>query len=123
MQRHLSLSLLVLALAGSVAAGQRGGGGRGANAPQNQPKFQLLGPASGGRFAAIAGVIGDPKVWYLGAASGGVWKTSDSGSTWLPVFDEQPVQAIGSLATSQTDANIVWAGTGEAWAIRDADVV
>jgi len=124
MKRLSSLALIVLALVASAANAQRGAapGGRGANAPPPL-KFQFLGPASGGRFASIAGVVGDLKTWYLGAASGGIWKSSDSGSTFLPVFDKQSVQAIGALATSQSDPNTVWAGTGEAWAIRDADVM
>ncbi|HUQ81854.1 MAG TPA: hypothetical protein VM076_11970 [Gemmatimonadaceae bacterium] len=71
----------------------------------------------------MSGVVGDPRTWYLGAASGGIWKSTDSGSTYVPVFDNQPVQAIGALAVSRSNRNIVWAGTGEAWAIRDADVM
>jgi hypothetical protein len=67
-------------------------------------------------------VVGDPKTWYMGAASGGVWKSSDSGFTYVPVFDAQPVQAIGALAVSPSKPSVVWAGTGEAWTIRDADV-
>ena len=121
MPRLSVLALLGLSLIAERMDAQRGGG-RGAAAPAPL-KFQFLGPASGGRFASIAGVVGDTKVWYLGAASGGVWKSVDSGETFVPVFDKQPVQAIGSLATSPSDPNTVWAGTGEAWAIRDADVV
>ena len=101
----------------------RGGGGGPPRAPAEDPlRFQLLGPAGGGRFSAVAGVPGDPRVLYLGAASGGVWKSVDSGGTWLPVFDKQPVQAIGALAVAPTAPNMIWAGTGEAWAIRDADL-
>ena len=58
-----------------------------------------------------------------GAASGGVWKSTDSGKTFAPIFDAKPVQAIGALAVSRSDHNIVWAGTGEAWAIRDSDMM
>jgi len=125
MKRPSSIGLIVLSLFAAAANGQRGGapGGRGANPGPPPLKFQFLGPASGGRFAAIAGVAGDLKTWYLGAASGGIWKSTDSGSTFLPVFDRQSVQAIGALTTSQSDPNTVWAGTGEGWAIRDADVV
>jgi photosystem II stability/assembly factor-like uncharacterized protein len=90
---------------------------------QDPLRFQFLGPVAGGRISAVAGVVGDPKTWYMGAASGGVWKSSDSGSTYVPVFDAQPVQAIGSLAVSASNPSVVWAGTGEAWAIRDADVM
>jgi photosystem II stability/assembly factor-like uncharacterized protein len=121
MKRLLSL-LVLLGILSQPMHAQRGGG-RGAGTGPAPLRFQFLGPASGGRFASIAGVAGDPKIWYLGAASGGVWKSTDSGSTFLPVFDKQDVQAIGSLATSQSEPNTVWAGTGEGWAIRDADVV
>jgi photosystem II stability/assembly factor-like uncharacterized protein len=70
----------------------------------------------------VTGVPGDAKTWFMGAASGGIWKSVDSGATFKPVFDKEPVQAIGALAVSQSNHAIVWAGTGEAWAIRDADV-
>src|SRR5690348_16051943 len=86
-------------------------------------RFQMMGPAGGGRFSAVTGVPGDARVWYLGAASGGVWKSNDSGATFRPVFDSMPVQAIGALAVAPSSPNMVWAGTGEAWAIRDADVM
>ena len=83
----------------------------------------MMGPAEGGRISAITGVPGDARVWYLGAASGGVWKSVDSGATFRPVSDSMPVQAIGALAIAPSKPSIVWAGTGEAWAIRDADLM
>ncbi|HET7457147.1 MAG TPA: hypothetical protein VFJ74_05810, partial [Gemmatimonadaceae bacterium] len=86
-------------------------------------RFQMMGPASGGRVSAIVGVPGDARTWYIGNASGGVWKSNDSGVTFRPVFDKQPVQAIGALAVAPSRPTTVWAGTGEAWAIRDADVM
>ncbi len=114
---------LIIALP-SIVVAQRRGQSRG---PQvSQPAalhFDYLGPASAGRIAAVAGVPGRPSTFYLGAASGGVWKTVDGGETFEPVFDDQPVQAIGALAVAPSDPDIVWAGTGEAWAIRDADIM
>jgi hypothetical protein len=89
---------------------------------QDPLRFQFLGPVAGGRISAVSGVVGDPKTWYMGAASGGVWKSSDSGFTYVPVFDAQPVQAIGAIAVSPSAPSVVWVGTGEAWTIRDADV-
>src|SRR5436309_2500506 len=95
-----------------------------AQPPQNQPgfRFRFVGPAVGNRVSAIAGVPGDPTTYYAGAASGGVWKSIDGGENWTPIFDGQPVAAIGALAVSSSSHNVVWAGTGEAWAIRDSDL-
>src|SRR5579872_7103817 len=85
-------------------------------------RFRFVGPAVGNRVSAIVGVPGDPATYYAGAASGGIWKSDDGGENWAPVFDGQPVAAIGSLAVSTSSPNVVWAGTGEAWAIRDSDL-
>ena len=86
-------------------------------------RFRFVGPKVGNRIAAVAGVPGDPSVYYAGAASGGVWKSVDGGNRWAPVFDKQPVAAIGALAVAPSEPNTVWAGTGEAWMIRDSDVM
>jgi len=102
-----------------VSAQRRGGGGP----PADALSFRFLGPVVGNRVASIAGVPGDPSIYYAGAASGGVWKTTDGGIRWVPVADSMPVAAIGALAVAPSDPSIVWAGTGEAWAIRDSDVI
>lgn len=109
-----------------LAAGLAAQGPPVAEGPDSPPeplRFRYVGPPSAGRFSAIAGIPGNTQVYYAGAASGGVWKTTDGGQTFEPIFDDQPVQAIGALAVAQSNPNIVWAGTGEAWAIRDADVM
>jgi len=62
---------------------------------------------------AAASIPGDPNVYYAGAASGGIFKSTDAGVHWDPIFDGQPVSSIGSLAIAPTDPNVVWAGTGE----------
>jgi photosystem II stability/assembly factor-like uncharacterized protein len=77
-----------------------------------QLTFRHIGP-EGNRVTSVAGVAGDPSVYYAGAASGGIWKSTDGGIHWNPIFDGQPVSSIGSLAVSPSDANVVWAGTGE----------
>ena len=101
--------------------------GRG-NGPQKAqtPKplaFHFVGPPPGGRIASAVGVPGNPKVYYLGSASGGVWKSTDGGHTFKPIFDHEDAQAIGALAIAPSNPNIVWAGTGEAWVIREIDLV
>jgi photosystem II stability/assembly factor-like uncharacterized protein len=120
--RNVSCAFLTVLLVSGSAYAQRGGG-----APQPQPpqplRFRFMGPAPAGRIASVAGIAGDPNTFYAGAASGGVWKTTDGGKTFTPVFDDQPVQAIGALAVAPSDPKIVWAGTGEAWAIRPSDVM
>ena len=90
---------------------------------ESQFRFRFVGPKVGNRIAAVAGILGDPSTYYAGAASGGVWKSIDGGNRWTPVFDKQPAAAIGSLAVSPSDPSVVWAGTGEAWVIRDSDVM
>ncbi|HKT90398.1 MAG TPA: hypothetical protein VJQ59_18270 [Candidatus Sulfotelmatobacter sp.] len=89
---------------------------------ESQFRFRFVGPRVGNRISAIAGVPGDPSTYYAGAASGGIWKSTDGGNDWNPIFDKEPVAAIGALAVAPSDPSIVWAGTGEAWAIRDSDV-
>lgn len=75
-------------------------------------RFRHIGP-EGNRVTAVAGVPGDPHVYYAGAASGGLWKTTDGGIRWSPVFDGQPVSSVGAIAVAPSDPNVVWAGTGE----------
>ena len=77
-------------------------------------KARSIGPAGmSGRVAAIDVVLSDPNTIYVGAAIGGVWKSTDSGVTWKPVFDEMDSSAIGSIAIFQPNPDIVWAGAGE----------
>src|SRR5438552_2751276 len=74
--------------------------------------YRFIGPP-GNRVSAVVGVPGDSNIAYAGAASGGVWKTTDGGIHWKPVFDEQTAQSIGSIAIAPSDSNVVWVGTGE----------
>jgi photosystem II stability/assembly factor-like uncharacterized protein len=73
--------------------------------------------------ASVAGIPGDTSTYYAGAASGGVWKTTDGGNRWDPIFDKQPAAAIGAIAVAPSDPSVIYVGTGEAWAIRDSDVM
>ncbi len=73
-----------------------------------------IGPSGmSGRIVAIDAVHKNPAIVYVGAASGGIWKTENSGADWKPIFDDQPIQNIGSLAIQQSNPSIIWAGTGE----------
>ena len=78
----------------------------------SQLRFRYIGPV-GNRVIAASGIPGDPNIYYVGAASGGIFKTTDGGGRWEPIFDDQTVSSVGSLAIAPTDTNIVWAGTGE----------
>ena len=57
-------------------------------------QYRLLGPVNGGRASRVVGIPGDPSIYYLSTAAGGVWKTSNGGMTWESVFDDQPVSSI-----------------------------
>ncbi|HEU4935685.1 MAG TPA: hypothetical protein VFT39_04460 [Vicinamibacterales bacterium] len=125
MTRTLMLVAVVTALLPGTAAAQRGAGPAGP--PQTSTpepvKFRYMGPAPAGRIASVSGIPGDPNIYYLGSASGGVWKSTDAGQTFVPIFDDQNVSAIGSIAVADSDPNIVWVGTGEPWVIRYSDVM
>ena len=78
-------------------------------------EWRFIGPYRGGRATSVAGVAGDPLTYYFGAAGGGVWKTSNAGTTWSNVSDgDFNVGTIGAIAVAPSDPNVVWVGTGEA---------
>src|SRR4030081_803624 len=76
-------------------------------------KWRLIGPFRGGRVVAVAGVPGNSTTFYFGSVNGGIWKTTDAGVVWTPIFDSQPVASIGALAIAPSDPKIIYAGTGE----------
>ena len=73
--------------------------------------YRFIGP-EGNRVISVAGIPGDPRVYYAGSASGGIFKSTDGGTHWEPIFDDQSVSSIGSLAVALSDPNVIWAGTG-----------
>jgi photosystem II stability/assembly factor-like uncharacterized protein len=75
--------------------------------------WRSLGPFRGGRVTAVAGVAGDPKTYYMGTPGGGVWKTTNGGVTWFPIFDHARVASIGDIAVAPSDPNTIYVATGE----------
>ncbi|HLG95434.1 MAG TPA: YCF48-related protein [Bryobacteraceae bacterium] len=76
-------------------------------------RWRCIGPFRGGRTVAAAGIPSQPNVFYVGANNGGVWKTTDVGRTWQPIFDGEPTGSIGALAIAPSDPEIIYAGSGE----------
>src|SRR6476660_7910337 len=83
----------------------------------NGMRWRQVGPFLGGRRLINENVVGEPDTYYFGAVAGGVWKTTDGGAKWTPLFDKAPISSIGALAVASSDHNVVYVGTGEA-AIR-----
>src|SRR5215471_3842804 len=80
----------------------------------DQLQWRMIGPFRGGRIAAVSGVIGDATTFYFGSVGGGVWKTTNAGTTWVPIFDSQPIASIGAIAVAPSNPNVIYVGTGEA---------
>uniref|UniRef100_Q01WK1 Sortilin N-terminal domain-containing protein n=1 Tax=Solibacter usitatus (strain Ellin6076) TaxID=234267 RepID=Q01WK1_SOLUE len=76
--------------------------------------WRNIGPFRGGRVTAVSGVVGDGATFYFGSVGGGVWKTTNAGVTWSPIFDEQQIASIGAIAVAPSNPNVIYAGTGEA---------
>ncbi len=90
--------------------------------PTKDLKWRFIGPFDlGGRCTDVAVPFGSRTVFYAGAATGGVFKTVNAGTTWEPIFDDMPTLSIGDIAVAESDPNIVWVGTGEANIFRASE--
>ena len=132
-RRRLGLtSLLALSLVSwSHLGAQSGTGTQPGAAPQASPamapaaapaippglfkelRWRNIGPFRGGRTKAAVGVASQPNVFYIGAVNGGVWKSTDYGRTWVPVFDDQPTGSIGAIAVAPSNPDVIYVGSGE----------
>ena len=90
------------------------GDSTGADGPFHELKYRSIGPAAGGRVCRVAGVPGNPLIYYAATASGGVWNSSDGGLTWKCLTEKLPTSTAGSIAVSPSDPNVIYMGSGEA---------
>src|SRR6266702_4604374 len=74
-------------------------------------QWRQIGPFRGGRALTIEGVPGEPDTYFFGAVAGGVWKTTDGGTNWTPLFDKEPISSIGAIAVASSDHNVIYACT------------
>jgi photosystem II stability/assembly factor-like uncharacterized protein len=107
-------AVIIIALIASVHAQERVSGSAVPTEMYSALRWRLIGPHRGGRVLAVSGVRGQPETFYFGAVAGGVWKTTDAGRTWAPIFDDQPIASIGALAVAPSNPNVIYVGTGEA---------
>jgi photosystem II stability/assembly factor-like uncharacterized protein len=111
----LSASVPALALAADAPPPASQAHAPAADGPFTGMKYRLVGPFRGGRATGVAGVAGDPTTFYFGAAAGGLWKTTDAGVTWKPLWDKFPEAspAVGAIAVARSDPKTIYVGTGE----------
>jgi len=116
-QTSIAAAGVILAIAGatvSLPARQPEPGAAGGHAKLfSDMRWRPIGPLRAGRTKALAGVASQPFTFYIGMVNGGVWKTTNAGRTWTPIFDEQPTGSIGSIAVAPSDPNVVYVGSGE----------
>jgi photosystem II stability/assembly factor-like uncharacterized protein len=76
-------------------------------------RWRMIGPFRGGRTVGAVGVPAQPNVFYIGVNNGGVWKTTDAGRTWIPIFDDQPTGSVGAVAVAPSNPDVLYVGSGE----------
>jgi len=100
---NAALSLLLTLVLAGVSPAQN---------PLSDLHWRQIGPPRAGRARALSGVPSQPNVFYIGFDNGGVWRSTDYGSTWQPLFDSQPTGSIGAIAVAPSDPNIIYVGSG-----------
>ncbi len=109
---RLVLSLLILALSALLSSKSVSAQRVSAQA-FNGLEWRLVGPFRAGRVVAVSGVPGSDRIYYFGGVDGGIWKTTDAGTVWKPIFDQEPVASIGAIAVAPSEPKTIFAGTGE----------
>ena len=108
------LPLLVICLLATTTFAQNGPAKSPFEEAFSRLEYRSIGPAiMGGRIADVEGVPGDANVVYVASASGGLWKTTNGGVTWKPIFERQGTISIGDIALAPSNPDVVWVGTGE----------
>ncbi len=112
--RRLPVALgICLGLAGMLSSASPAAGQPLDVGPFTEMRWRMIGPFRGGRTVAVSGVPGQPNVFYMAPNNGGVWKSTDYGRVWTPIFDDQPTGSIGALAVAPSDPNVLYVGSGE----------
>ncbi len=115
MTMHLVRAALMaaLAVAASVTAAAQQTAAAIDTARLTEMRWRMIGPHRASRSKAIAGIPDQPHTFYMGVVNGGLWKTTDAGRTWTPIFDDQPTGSIGSIAVAPSNTDVIYVGTGE----------
>lgn len=113
-RRAVALLLLFVVAATALAVPPPQQDKYGSPSPWSALAYRCIGPAAGGRVCRVAGVPGDPRVYYAATASGGVWKSVDGGIHWQPIFEKESTCTAGSIAVAPSNPNVIYVGSGEA---------
>src|SRR5579871_3915257 len=105
----VGVGVLAMGLPAARVEGQDGGG----SGMMPEMHWRMIGPFRGGRTRAATGVPDQPNLFYIGQVNGGVWKSTDFGRTWNPIFDSQDTQSVGAIAVAPSDSNVIYVASGE----------
>src|SRR6266536_4553555 len=111
---HPFLSFLVIAIVGLLQLAPNKSAQQLDTSLYSGLRWRMIGPFRGGRVNAVSGVVGQPDTFYFGSVGGGVWKTTNAGRTWNPIFDSASSTSIGAIGVAPSNADVIYVGTGEA---------